>query len=147
VQDFVSSDALGILVDVTTIVGMVGVMLWLEWNFTLLVVAITPLLLLFISRFRRAVKKATREVRQRESDVLAVVQSGLASVRTVQALGAQPVEEARLGEASRATVAAAIRARRIKSLLSPFVAMIVAACTAIVLWRGTDLVLSGAMTV
>ena len=147
VQDFVSSDALGILVDATTIVGMLAVMLWLDWNFTVLVVAMTPVLLLFMSRFRRAVKQATRDVRLHESEVVTVVQTGLASVRTVQALGAQAVEEARLAQASRATVAAALRARRIKSLLSPLVGAIVAACTAIVLWRGTDLVLAGAMTV
>jgi subfamily B ATP-binding cassette protein MsbA len=147
VQDFVSSDALGMLVDSMTIAGMLAVMLWLDWNFALLVVVSTPVLLLFISRFRRAVKQATREVRLRESDVVTIVQTGLESVRTVQALGAQAVEEARLAKASHATVAAALRARRIKSLLPPFIGVIVSACTAIVLWRGTDLVLSGAMTV
>jgi ABC-type multidrug transport system fused ATPase/permease subunit len=147
VQDFVSSSALGILVDITTIAGMLGLMFWLDWDFTLIVVAITPFLLLVISRFRRVVKKATREVRRRQSDVLAVVQAGLESVRTVQAFGGQDVEEARLAEASRATVAAALRARRIKSILSPFVGVIVALCTAIVLWRGTGLVVTGAMTI
>ena len=147
VQDFVSSDALGILVDLTTVVGMLGLMFWLDWNFTLIVVAITPLLLLAIARFRRSVKTATHEVRQRQSDVLAVVESGLQSVRTVQALGAQEVEQARLAGASHAVVASALHARRIKSVLSPFVSVIVALCTAIVLWRGTDLVLAGAMTV
>src|SRR5205085_6730137 len=69
------------------------------------------------------------------------------SVRTVQALGAQDVEAERLARASRSAVDAARHARRIKSLLSPFVDAIVAACTAIVLWRGTLLTLSGAMTV
>ena len=147
VQDFVSSDALGIVVDATTIVGMLAVMFWLDWGFTLIVLAITPLLLVFISRFRRAVKSATREVRDRESDVVAVVQSGLESVRTVQALGAQAVEAERLDRASRGAVAAALRARRIKSLLPPVVGVIVAACTAIVLWRGTDRAIAGAMTV
>ena len=147
VQDFVSSDTLSILVDLMTIVGMLGLMFWLNWDFTLLVVAITPFLLLFVARFRRAVKKATREVRRRESDIVAVLQTGLESVRTVQAFGAQDVEAARLGEASRATVNAALKARRVKSLLSPVVAVIVALCTAMVLWRGTDSILAGAMTV
>ena len=146
VQDFVSSDALGILVDFMTLVGMLAVMFWLDWNFGLIVVAITPVLLLAIARFRSSVKAATRERRRRESDVLAVVQSGLSSVRTIQALGAQQVEAARLADASRLAVASALQARRIKSLLSPFVGVIVALCTAIVLWRATDRVLAGAMT-
>ena len=59
-----------------TIVGMLGLMFWLNWDFTLLVVAITPFLLLFVARFRKAVKKATREVRRRESDIVAVIQAG-----------------------------------------------------------------------
>ena len=48
VQDFVSSATLSILVDFMTIVGMLGLMFWLNWDFTLLVVAITPFLLLFV---------------------------------------------------------------------------------------------------
>ncbi len=147
VQDFVSSDTLNILVDLMTIVGMLGLMFWLNWDFTLLVVAITPFLLLFVARFRRAVKKATREVRRRESDIVAVLQTGLESVRTVQAFGAQDVEAARLGKASHATVNAALSARRVKSLLSPVVALIVSSCTAIVLWRGAGLMLAGTMTI
>jgi ABC-type multidrug transport system fused ATPase/permease subunit len=147
VQNFVSSSALDILVDFTTIVGILALMFWLDWNFTLLIVAITPLLLFAIARFRRSVKSATRDVRRRQGEVMTVVQSGLESMRTVQALGAEDVEEGRLVEASRATVVAALRARRIKSLLSPSVGIVVAGCTAIVLWRGADNVLSGAMTV
>jgi ABC-type multidrug transport system fused ATPase/permease subunit len=147
VQDFVSSSTLSMLIDVMTIVGMLGLMFWLNWDFRLLVVAITPFLLLFVARLRRAVKKATREVRHRESDIVAVVQAGLVSIRTVQAFGAQDIEAARLSDASRATVNAALSARWVKSLLSPVVAVIVSVCTAIVLWRGTALILVGTMTV
>jgi len=147
VQNFVSSATLSILIDFMSIVGMLGLMFWLNWDFTLLVVAITPFLLLFVARFKRAVKTATREVRRRESDIVAVLQTGLESMRTVQVFGAQDVEAARLGEASRATVKAALNARRVKSLLSPIVAVLVALCTAIVLWRGAGLILAGAMTV
>ncbi len=147
VQDFVSSSTLSLLVDTMTIVGMLGLMFWLDWDFTLVVVALTPFLVLFVARFKRAVKRATREVRRRESDIVAVLQAGLESMRTVQVFGAQDVEAARLGRASRATVSAALGARRVKSLLSPVVGVIVSVCTALVLWRGSRLILAGAMTV
>ena len=122
-----------------TITGMVGLMFWLNWRFTLLVVAITPFLLVFVTRFKGAVKQATRELRHRESDVVSVIQTGLDSVRTVQAFGAQDVELDRLGAATTASLAAALNARRIKSLLSPTISLVVALCTAFVLWRGTAL--------
>jgi subfamily B ATP-binding cassette protein MsbA len=147
VQDFVSSSTLSILVDLMTIVGMLGLMFWLNWDFTLIVVAITPFLLLFVTRFRRAIKKATREVRRRQSDIVTVLQTGLESMRTVQAFDGEDIEAARLGEVSQATVRAALGARRIKSLLSPVVAIVVSSCTALVLWRGAGLILAGTMTV
>ena len=146
IQDFVSSSTLSILIDLMTIAGMLTLMFWLNWDFTLMVVGVTPFVLLFIARFKKAIKKATREVRRRESDIVAVLQAGLESVRTVQAFGGQDIEAARLTRVSQATVRAALGARRIKSLLSPVVSVVVSGCTALVIWRGAGLILAGAMT-
>jgi len=63
IQGFASSATLGILVDLLTIIGMLGVMLWLECDFALIAVALTPFLLLFVARLNRTVKRATHEVR------------------------------------------------------------------------------------
>jgi subfamily B ATP-binding cassette protein MsbA len=52
-----------------------------------------------------------------------------------------------LATVSQATVAAALKARSVKALLSPVVTVVVAICTAIVLWRGAALILAGAMTI
>jgi ABC-type multidrug transport system fused ATPase/permease subunit len=147
IQNFASSSTLGILVDLLTIIEMLGLMFWLNWDFALIAVGITPFLLLFVSRFKRAVKKATREVRARQSDIVAVVTQGLESERVIKAFGREDLEEDQLGKVSRATVDAALRARRVKSLLSPIVDITVALCTGFVLWRGASLILAGAMTV
>ena len=142
IQGFASSATLGILVDILTIFGMLGVMLWLEFDFALIAVALTPFLLLFVARLNRAVKRATHEVRHHQSDIVAVVQQGLESIRVVKAFGRQELEESRLYDVSQATVDAALKARRVKSLLSPAVTVVVALCTGFVLWRGTALVLA-----
>ena len=146
VQAFASSSTLSIVVDMLTIVGVLAVMLWVNWDFALIAVSVTPFLLWFVARFKKAVKKATHEVRQNQSDMLAVVQQGLESMRAVKAYGRQDLEEERLGEVSERTVASALNARRIKSLLSPTVGLVVSLCTAYVLWRGGMLVLAGTMT-
>ena len=146
VQDFISTSTLSIVIDAMTIVGMLALMFWLNWRFSVFVLVVTPVLLLCVTRFRQAVKKATREVRRRESDIVSVIQTGLESIRTVQAFDAREIEVARLSQASRATVDAALGARRVKSLLSPSIDLVVAACTGLVLWRGAALTVSGAMT-
>jgi ABC-type multidrug transport system fused ATPase/permease subunit len=147
IQGFASSSTLDIFTDLLTIVGMFGVMLWLEFDFALIAVALTPFLLLFVARLNRAVKRATHEVRHHQSDIVAVVQQGLESIRVVEAFGRQELEESRLYGVSQATVDAALKARQVKSLLSPAVTIVVALCTGFVLWRGTALVLADVMTV
>jgi subfamily B ATP-binding cassette protein MsbA len=67
IQDFASGSTLGILVDLLTILGMLGLMFWLNFDFALIAVAVTPFLLLFFMRFKRAVKKATHEAWRRSS--------------------------------------------------------------------------------
>jgi len=147
IQDFASTALLSILVDALTILGMLAVMLYLNFDFALIVVVVTPVLLYCISHFKKAVKEATKEVRKSQSAMLGVVEQGLQSVRSVKAFGRQDTEETRLGDASMTTVKAALRARRVKSMLSPIVSVTVAACVAFVLWRASGLILRDAMTI
>ena len=147
IQGFASSSTLNILIDLLTIIAMLGLMFWLNWDFTLIAVAVTPFLLFFVSRFKKAVKKATHEVRKEQAEIVATVQQGLESMRVVKAFGRQETEEQLLEDVSHATVNAALAARRVKSLLSPIVTITVALCTAVVLWRGSALILRDVMTI
>ena len=146
IQGFASSDTLGILVDLFTIVGMLFIMFWLNWDFTLIALAVTPFLLLLVFRFKKAVKTATHEVRKQQANIVSVVQQDLESMRVVKAFGRQEFEQQELGVVSRAVVSAALKARRVKALLSPIVTVTVSFCTAVVLWRGSALILAGTMT-
>jgi subfamily B ATP-binding cassette protein MsbA len=134
-------------IDTMTIIGMLGIMFYLHWDFALVAVGITPFLLLFVIRFKKKVKTATREVRKDQSIMAAVMQQGLESMRSVNAFGRQDMEEERLRIASLETVAAALKARRLKALLVPVISISVAICVGLVLWRGAALVISGVMTV
>jgi ABC-type multidrug transport system fused ATPase/permease subunit len=147
IQDFVSATLLNILVDTLTIVGMFGLMFYMKWDFTLIAVALAPFLLLFVIRFKRAVKKATHEVRTDQAEMISVLQHGLESIRTVNAFGRHDLEEERLKKISLDTVYAALRARKIKSIITPVFTLTVALCTAFVLWRGASLVIAGVMTI
>jgi ABC-type multidrug transport system fused ATPase/permease subunit len=147
IQSFASSSTLSIMVDLLTIVCMLGLMFWLNWDFTLIAIAVTPFLLLFVSRFKKSVKSATKEVRKEQSKIVAVAQQGLQSMQVIKAFGQEKTEEALLYDVSEATVSAALKARSIKALLSPVVNITVAICTAIVLWRGAVLILAHSMTV
>jgi ABC-type multidrug transport system fused ATPase/permease subunit len=146
VQSFASSSMLNILVDVFTVIGMLAVMFYLEWDFTLIALSVTPLLAILVYRFKHVVKRASHEVRKKQSEIVSVVQEGLASIRVVKAFARGEYEEGRLREKSLESVSAALRARRVKSLLPPLVSTVVSIGTALVLLYGTKLVLAGQMT-
>ena len=146
-QDFVSTSLLTILVDSLTIVGILSLMFYINWGFALIAIAVTPFLLVFVFRFKKAVKKSVHEVRQDQSSMLTVLQQGLESIRVVNAFGTQNEEENRLKKISMETVHAALRTRKLKALVSPVVSIVVTLCLAVVLWRGSSQVLAGAMTV
>jgi ABC-type multidrug transport system fused ATPase/permease subunit len=146
IQSFASSSTVGIFVDLLTILAMLVVMFTLNWDFTLIAVGVTPFMLFMISRFKKAIKKATKEVRKEQSNIVAIVQQGLESMKVIKAFGRQDFEQQELSDVSKATVGAALKARRVKAFLAPVVNMVVAACTALVLWRSSSLIIRGSMT-
>ena len=59
---------------------MIGVMFYLNWRFTLIALSIAPVLFLVVYLFTRRIKKASRDVRKKESELLSIV-AGSASRR------------------------------------------------------------------
>ena len=73
VQAFISSALLGMLVDVTTLVGMmIGVMFYLNWRFTLIALSVSPVLFLVVYSYTRASRRR-HAVRKQEGIPLSVV--------------------------------------------------------------------------
>jgi ATP-binding cassette, subfamily B, bacterial len=145
-QSFFSTALLGIAMDVLTLAGMLAVMLYLDWRFTLLGLAVAPLLFAVVYRRSHRIKQAAREVRDREAGLASIVQETVAGVRTVRAFAREAHEEARLDREGRAAMQAALRARRIKASLPPIVDLLVAAGTVVVMLVGVRLVLEGRIT-
>jgi subfamily B ATP-binding cassette protein MsbA len=146
IQDFVSSALLGIVVDALKLAGMVALMFYLNWRFTLIALLVAPVLFVEVYSLTRRIKSAARDLRKKESEIVSVVEESLSSIRVVKAFAREDYEEKRLDRESRASMEIALRARSIKARLSPAVEVIVAAGTAIVLWYGARLAIAGELT-
>ena len=146
VQDFINSALLGMLVDVMTLVGMIGVMFYLNWRFTLIALSVAPVLFLVVYSYTRRIKSASRAVRKQEGILLSIVEEVLTSIRVVKAFAREDYEQQRFDTESLANVEAGLQARSIKAKLSPLVEVIVAFGTCLVLWYGARLALAGQLT-
>jgi len=146
VQDFVTTALLGMVTSVLTLVGIVGIMFFLNWRFTLISLSVAPVLFLLVFVFTRRIKKASRDVRKKESELLSIVQEVLSSIRVVKAFAREDYEERRFERQSLVNVEASLSARSTKMKLAPMVEVIVAAGTCLMLAYGARLVLAGTLS-
>jgi ATP-binding cassette, subfamily B, bacterial len=146
IQDFINSALLGMLVNSLTLIGMIGVMLYINWRFTLIALSIAPALFVVVYTFTRRIKQASRAVRKKESELVSVVQEVLTSVRVVKAFAREDFEVSRFESQSLENVETALRARSIKAKLSPIVEVLIAIGTCLVLGYGTRLALRGELS-
>jgi subfamily B ATP-binding cassette protein MsbA len=146
IQSLISSVLLGMVVNVLTLVGMVCVMFYLNWEFTLIALSVAPALFLIVYSFTRRIKRASRAVRKQEGEVVSVLQEVLSSIRVVQAFTREDYEQRRFEQESLESVEIALRARKLKAILPPIVEIIVAIGTCLVVWFGARLVLTGQLS-
>jgi len=146
VQSLISTVLLGLVVNVLTLVGMMLVMLYLNWAFTLIALLVAPGLFLVVYHYTHRIKRASRAMRQQEGEVVNVLEEVLSSIRVVKAFAREDYEQRRFERESRESVEKALQARNVKAKLPPIVEMIVACGTCLVLWYGARLVLTGTLT-
>jgi ATP-binding cassette, subfamily B, bacterial len=146
IQSFIVSGLLDSMINSITLVGMLGVMLYLNWQFTLIALSVAPFLFLVVFSYTRRIKKASREVRKKEGEIVSVMQEVLSSIHVVKAFAREDYEQKRLEEESLEGVEIGLRARSLKAKLAPLVEVIVAVGTCLVLWFGARMVLSGALS-
>jgi ATP-binding cassette subfamily B protein len=146
IQSLVSNVMLGIVVKILTLLGMICVMFYLSWEFTLIALLVTPALFLVVYEFTRRIKKASRAVRRKEGQIVSVLEEVLSSIRVVKAFAREDYEQERFERKSRESVEMALQARSLKAKLAPLVEIIVAAGTCLVLWYGARLVMTRALT-
>ena len=143
VQDFITSALLGIVINILTLTGMLGVMFYMNWRFTLIGLSVAPVMFLVVYVYTKRIKKASRLVKKRESELMSGVAEVLTSIQVVQAFAREDYEDRRFDWESRQNVAAGLRARSMKARLSPMVDLLVAVGTCLVLGVGARLVLAG----
>jgi ATP-binding cassette subfamily B protein len=146
VQDFITSALLGSVVNTLTLVGMIGVMLYINWRFTLIALSIAPVLFAVVYYYTRQIKRASRAVRKTEGELTSVVQEVLTSIRVVKAFAREDYELQRFEAQSLENVEIALRARSVKAKMSPIVEVIVAIGTCLVLGYGARLTMAGKLS-
>lgn len=145
-QDFISSSLLTMASSLLILLGMLGVMLWLDMPLTLVVFILAPLLFTLVLRYTTRIKRMASLQRSQEGQVSAVAQESLSSIHVVKAFGQENFELKRfLGFAGR-SLAAGLEVSQMEARFGWLVDIITSIGTAGVIAFGVQRVLSNAIT-
>jgi ATP-binding cassette, subfamily B, bacterial len=146
VQDMLVQSFSVLVPNVALLVGMMVVMFWIDWSFTLIALAVGPPLFLLMFVYKRRIKGASRRARRLEGRLAAHTGEVLGAVRVVQAFTREDFEDERFSQQSSSTLGANLEATRLQARFSPLVDVLAGIGTAVVLFVGTHRVLSGQLS-
>src|SRR5581483_11645010 len=146
VEAFISSGLLSIPVSILMLVGMAGLMASVNLAFTVCSLSTALVLFIIIFHYTTKIKRAAREVRKSEANVVSIMQEVLSAIRLVKAFASEEFEQERLAQESRTSMQFGLRARTLKAALSPSVDIVVSVGAGLILWLGGSLVLKGALS-
>jgi ATP-binding cassette, subfamily B, bacterial len=132
---------------VLTLAGMLAVMLYVDWKFTLLAVTIAPLLLATVYRYTKRIKSSARRARTYEGRVASVVQESLSAIHLVQAYTREEYEFERFRREASESLDSNIEAAMLQARFAPVVDVLTAIATVAVLFVGALQVKSGNLTI
>jgi len=128
------------------LIGMLVVMLWLNWQLTLLALMTVPFLFLAVSRYRRSLVERMRVVRTREGAIASVMQETITGIRAVKLFAREDDELERFRVESRESLHASVDSAVIEAKFSTVLGVVGGLGTALVTYFGARQVLSGALS-
>lgn len=126
-------------------VGVVIVLLAMNWKLGLLVLAITPLLAALCMFFQRRILAQQRIVRKANSRITGAFNEGVMGAVTNKTLAREDAAQVEFEEVTGEMKSAAVRAAVLSAIFMPLVVNLGAIATALALWRGGVTVLAGGM--
>lgn len=145
-QEVAITAGMPLLVNVVTLVAMLGVLLWIDSVMALVALAAVVAFLLFSRTSTGRITQASRRTRRSEGDLASIAQETLAGMTLVQAYTLEQERARHFGGSNLKSLKDGVKAKRLAAGLERRTDVLVGVSTAAVLFLGGSRVLSGAMT-
>ncbi|NJK70094.1 MAG: ABC transporter ATP-binding protein [Microcoleus sp. CSU_2_2] len=133
--------ALPLFTNIFTLTGMMGVMLWMNWELAIIAIAVFPLFIIVSTHLSKQIQKVARKQRKREGAMAATAAEAMGAIKVVQALSLQGMLESSFDKDNQKSLQEGAESQKLSAGLERTVEMLVAVATALILWRGVQLVL------
>src|SRR3954454_276386 len=145
-NDLFTSGVVTIFGDVFTLLGIMGVMLWMNWRLALVAFSVLPLIFFVTQWFRRNVRDSYRTVRTWIARINAFLQEHITGMSTVQLFRRERRSYERFDEINRAHRDANIDSIFYYAVFYPAIEVVGALASALIIWFGGGWTMQGTLT-
>ena len=145
-NDLFTSGIITVFGDVLSLVGIMGVMLWMNWRLALVAFATMPLIVFITQWFRTNVRESYRVVRGWIARINAFLQENITGMMTVQLFRREALNFARFDDIDAKHRDANIESIFYYAVFYPAIEAVSALASALIVWYGGGRVIQNALT-
>ncbi len=145
-REVIITAAVPLIVNTLTLVSMVAVMFWMNAQLALIGLLVFPLFIFTATKLTKQIHQVARQQRKREGAMAATASEAINAIKVVQALSLEGMLEGMFATDNAKSLEDVARTQQLSAGLQRTVEILVAVATAVVLWRGVQLVTTGGAT-
>lgn len=146
IQDAVSKTLTDLIKETFTLVGLIGVIFYLDWKLALISFTLFPLVIYPVTRFTNKLRQASRRAQENISRLSQILFETITSSRIVHAYQMEKREAEKFDQESQKLLQEGLRTSRIVSFSSPFMEWLSGVAAVLVMWYGSHEIRSGLLT-
>ena len=146
-NDLFTAGFVAIFGDIFVLVGIVGMLFWMNWRLALVLFSITPFIVLVSIWFRRGARITYRQVRARIAAINAFLQEHISGMSTVQLFNREAREAAKFDDLNAKHRNANIDSIFYYAVFYPVIELIETIGVALIVWYGGGKVIQGTLSV
>ncbi len=147
ITELISSGIANVVADLVTLVGIVAIMLYMNWWLSLITFSVIPMMALFLYFWGRRVRKVYRETRRTIASVSAKMEESVSGMKEIQSYSREGETRREFQQVNLDNMQANVQAGQIMSAFWPAVQIFTAVGNFLVLWFGGTAVLKGELSI
>ncbi len=147
ISDLVTSGVAGVIADLLTLVGIIAIMLYMNWWLSLITFSVIPLMALFLYVWGRRVRTVYRETRKTIASVSAKMEESVSGMKEIQSYSRESETRQEFRQVNQSNMEANVQAGQIMSAFWPAVSIFTAIGNFLVLWFGGGAVMAGTLSI
>lgn len=147
ITELITSGVANVVADILTLIGIIGIMLWMNLRLSLITFSVIPLMVIFLYLWGRRVRRVYRETRKTIASVSAKMEESVSGMKEIQSYSREGETRREFQQINRSNMQANVQAGQVMSAFWPAVSIFTAIGNFLVLYFGGTAVMNGTLSV